>query len=116
MSDATLPAPPHGALFWSIVTLAKHLCVAPAAVDSRTKGSGVDLHTERPGVSYEDCFGDTIVDRYLHPDAAERIASELPAGILARRVLAEDPEMAALLGWDQIYTLARHIVEMGSPT
>lgn len=116
MPEIALPAPPNGESRWSIVTLAQYLCVTPAAVDGRlTVEAGKDspdLTDARLHVWYRDKDGDSLGDAYLCSDAAERIADELPIGLLARRVLADDPEMAALLGWDQIYAMARHIVEL----
>lgn len=113
-----LPAPPNGARFWSIVTLAQHLCVPPAVVDTQLdSGSdgGVDespdIHSIRLGYSYRAADGEHLRDCFLTDEAADRIAAALPAGLLARRIAAGHPAGTALLGYDQIADLALHIVE-----
>lgn len=116
MSNVSLPAPPQGDPRWSIVTLAEYLCITPAAVDGNLTvtpdDDSEDLTSARIGVSYVDRDGDDLGDCFMHDEAAERIATLFPVGPLARAVLADEPEMAALLGWDQIYAMAQHIVEM----
>jgi hypothetical protein len=117
---STLPDPPNGHKLWSIVTLAEFLSVSPAAIDALTVDAATsaddspDFHSARPHHFYE-APGMTLGDVWLHPEAAERIAADptVGAGMLARAVLGDDPEMAALLGWDQVYALARHVVTHG---
>jgi hypothetical protein len=113
--SGVLPAPPDGDVRWSIVTLAAYLCVPPAAVDAEiltdSHGDSDDFHSARLFVSYDNAAGEDRGDCWLTHEAAERIAAALPAGLLARRVAADQPEAAALLGWDQIHALARHIVD-----
>lgn len=116
-----LPAPPTGERYWSIVTLAGLLCVAPAAVDAQLapaedggSDESPDFRGPRLHVAYDvdtptgpESFGDV----YLTDEAADRIAAALPAGLLARRITAGHPAGTALLGPDHIWDLARHIVE-----
>ncbi|GAA0897896.1 hypothetical protein [Pseudonocardia zijingensis] len=117
--SGVLPTPPDGDSRWSIVTLAAHLCVPPAAVDAELLppddgddgGDSPDFHSARRFVTYDNAAGEDRGDCWLTHKAAERIAAALPAGLLARRVAADQPEAAALLGWDQIHALARHIVD-----
>jgi hypothetical protein len=119
-TTTTLPAPANGDTRYSIVTLAELLCVAPASVDALLTDDeqgdieeSPDLHSARSFVTYRASDGAEYGDCWLTDEAAERIASELPVGLLARRVVADIPEAAALLGWDQIHALAQHIVTHG---
>jgi hypothetical protein len=115
-STIVLPAPPNGDTRWSIVTLAKHLCVPVSAVhdeltpDEDEDGDSPDFHSNRTFVLYE-VDGADYGDCWLTEEAAERIAAALPSGLLARRIADGHPAGTALLGPDHIHDLARHIVE-----
>lgn len=93
----TLPAPPNADRLWSITTLAEYLCVAPAQVDALLTPDGEgstdnsdDLQSARiGGADYVDTYGETCADCWLWTEAAERIADELPAGVIARQIVAD---------------------------
>jgi hypothetical protein len=109
-----LPAPPDGDVRWSIVTLAAHLCVPPAAVDAEIHtdpdGDSDDFYGTRPYGTYDNAAGEDRGDVWLTTEAADRIAAALPAGLLARRITAGRPEDARL-DPDLVWALARHIVD-----
>lgn len=115
-----LPPRPDGDRMWSIITLATFLCVPAWVVEEHltvipqgSQGDSPDIARERFGHSYDnptDQYNEDRGDCYLYTVAAERIAAELPVGPLARAVAADDPKLAALLGWDEIHALAQHIV------
>jgi hypothetical protein len=113
-ASKVLPAPPNGDIRWSITTLAAHLCVPPAAVDAEIitdpDGDSDDFYGIRLHHSYENAAGEDRGDCWLTTQAADRIASALPAGLLARRIAAGDPQDAHLAP-DLVWALARHIVD-----
>ena len=102
----TLQAPANGDTRYSIVTLAELLCVAPATVGAHMQAG--DFHTIRTFVTYRASNGLDLGDCWLEHNAAERIASQLPTGLLARRV--QTLEDAANLGTDQVLDITRHLV------
>ncbi len=112
--SGVLPAPPDGDLRWSIVTLATHLCVPPAAVDAEIltdpDGDSDDFYGARPFGTYDNAAGEDRSDCWLTTEAADRIATALPAALLARRIAAGKPEDAHLAP-DLVHALARHIVD-----
>jgi hypothetical protein len=105
-TTATLPAPPHGDTHYSVVTLAKLLCVTPDTVDALIDDG--DVRSIRLFVTYADANGEPLGDVWLEDYAAERIAAQLPAGLLARRI--HTLEDAANLGTDQVLDITRHLV------
>jgi hypothetical protein len=118
---STLPDPPDGHTLWSIVTLAKLLCVAPAAVDALlTAGPTSDddspaFRAARVGHFYE-VPGMTLGDCWLRDEAAERIAAALPAARLARIILADPDgldESVQRIAGPALLALAQHVVTHG---
>jgi hypothetical protein len=105
-TTTTLPAPANGDTHYSIVTLAELLLVAPATISDRLQPG--DFHSIRLFSTYTGTNGLNLVDGWLEQYAAERIAAELPTGLLVRRVQTVDD--AALLGSDQVFDIARHLV------
>lgn len=105
-TTATLPAPPNGDVHYSVVTLAKLLCVPAETVDALIDEG--DVRSLRLFVTYTDSNGESLGDVWLEDYAAERIAADLPEGLLARRVQTVDD--VQLLGPDQIHAIVRHLV------
>lgn len=121
-TTTTLPAPANGDSRYSIVTLAQLLCVPPAVVDARISineqvlyGSD-DIHSNRYFASYRDANGYDVGDCWLEHSAAERIAAELPTGLLARRIASGDVDAARLVGPDQIHAIANHLTSLFGAT
>jgi len=100
---------------WSVVTLAEELCVAPAEVDRRltplVEGDREvrDLVAPRWFGSYLNAAGEALGDAYLTREAAERIARDVPAGLVARAVLARGHTHPHAED-TATYQMARHIV------
>jgi hypothetical protein len=117
--ESTLPTPPQGEHRWSVITIARYLCIAPHAAHAALEAAGFtedesgftapryDHSYDMPSVGGGASYGDV----YLTDEAAEHLLDVFPFGALARAVVNDEPVAAALLGWDQIYGLAAHLVE-----
>lgn len=118
LSEPTVNVGPPGGR-WSIVTLAEHLRVSPAAVDAlladpdQTEESP-DFRSARSHHTYRDAAGTDLGDVWLHDEASERIAVQLPAARVARLILADDgADPCTWITREALHALAQHVLEHG---
>jgi hypothetical protein len=114
----TLPAPASGDTRHSIVTLAHLLLVTPAEIDALLVDGddderSPDIHSDRLFGGYVGARGEFYGDCWLTHEAAERIADQLPEGLLARRVAAGGIAAAADLTPGQVLDIVTRYVAQG---
>lgn len=116
---ASLPTPPADEPAWSIVSIARYLCVPPhVAYEAllplvRTDGVGRVFTLDEPHRMFDVATGSSgyaLADMYLTAEAVEHLLEALPVGPLARAVVDGVPQ-AATLTWSEIGAMARHVVE-----